>query len=316
MLSSTHGHLIVPVERWLPIYSINRFKFVHPTCTIINNEQWRKDSIYSYCIDISQINEVGATNYMHCTKSMYCTSWVWPRVYKLRMWWILFLAPLKVTAMQSHLHPVPFVPRSLAMMTDQGDIQRSASIMYAIDQFVLEYTFLDWQHSSNGFCEQNGRSAYQEPVSTSIIGLGLVFLQEPYDFSRAPTRLPSNPGWVQGYYQAHWTDWQTRNREQARILQNGHCTHSTNWWSWGAHVLRISFHSIFQTSNIYVLHIVSWRSDPGVDALTQSEGVSPLCATIENVLKLLTDQFHQGKKYSTLNSWQAHSRLPTNERSI
>lgn len=34
----------------------------------------------------------------------------------------------------------------------------------------------------------------------------------------------------------------------------------------------------------------------------QSKGVNSLCATIENVLEFLTDQFHQGKKYSTLNT--------------
>ena len=36
-----------------------------------------------------------------------------------------------------------------------------------------------------------------------------------------------------------------------------------------------------------------------------SEGVNPLCATIENVLEFLTDQFHQGEKYSTLNIYRS-----------
>ena len=56
------------------------------------------------------------------------------------------------------------------------------------------HTSSDRQHSSSGLCEQNGRSAFQGPVSTSTTGLGLVSLQEPYDFSRAPTRFNEQTG--------------------------------------------------------------------------------------------------------------------------
>ena len=56
---------------------------------------------------------------------------------------------------------------------------------------------LDRQHSSSGICEQNGQSAFQKPVSTSTTGLGLVSLQEPKDFSRAPMRF-NEPNGRQG----------------------------------------------------------------------------------------------------------------------
>ena len=56
------------------------------------------------------------------------------------------------------------------------------------------HTSSDRQHSISGLYEQNGRSAFQEPVSTSITGLGSVPPQEPYDFSRAPSRLTEPTG--------------------------------------------------------------------------------------------------------------------------
>ena len=56
------------------------------------------------------------------------------------------------------------------------------------------HTSSDRQHSSSGLCEQDGRSAFQEPVPNSITGLGLVSLQEPYDFSRAPSGLTESTG--------------------------------------------------------------------------------------------------------------------------
>lgn len=61
-------------------------------------------------------------------------------------------------------------------------------------QDVRAHTSSDTQHSSSSLCEQNGRSAFQEPVSTSITGLGSVPPQEPYDFSRAPSRLTEPTG--------------------------------------------------------------------------------------------------------------------------
>ena len=51
------------------------------------------------------------------------------------------------------------------------------------------HTSSDRQHSSSGLCEQNGRSAFQGPMSTSTTHLGLVSVQEPYNFSRAPTKV-------------------------------------------------------------------------------------------------------------------------------
>ena len=63
--------------------------------------------------------------------------------------------------------------------------------MLCFDPTGCIHTSSDSQHSSSGLCKckQNGQSAFQEPVSTSITGLGLVPLQEPYDFSRAPSGL-------------------------------------------------------------------------------------------------------------------------------
>ena len=56
------------------------------------------------------------------------------------------------------------------------------------------HTSSDRQHSSSGLCEQNGRSAFQGPMSTSTADLGLVSVQEPYNFSRAPTRVTEPTG--------------------------------------------------------------------------------------------------------------------------
>lgn len=56
------------------------------------------------------------------------------------------------------------------------------------------HTSSDRQHSSSGLREQDGWSAFQGPVSISITGLGLVSLQEPYDFSRASTRFTEPTG--------------------------------------------------------------------------------------------------------------------------
>ena len=53
------------------------------------------------------------------------------------------------------------------------------------------HTSLDRQHSSAvaNVNSMGGLHSFQEPVSTSITGLGLVSLQEPYNFSRAPFGL-------------------------------------------------------------------------------------------------------------------------------
>ena len=49
-------------------------------------------------------------------------------------------------------------------------------------QDVRAHTSSDTQHSSSSLCEQNGRSAFQEPVPTTFTSLELVPLLEPYDF--------------------------------------------------------------------------------------------------------------------------------------
>ena len=285
------------------------------------------------------------------------------------------------------------------------------------------HTSSDRQHSSSGLCEQNGRSAFQEPVSTSITGLGLVSLQEPYDFSRAPSRLTEPTGrqgienrfrlfrMGTGHPDLPQTDGdegpmyggslcipsvsQTSNilqlengsrsessgcsntvveqhqrlclpsilsnrqvssqnqiREgtlgiidhtlmeitnlvsstprnvsgtsnctpERQLLTNGSTRESSSNDSTRSSTvsrldcIRNSLQSRGLSDKAISLMCASWRSNTESSYSSSwriwerwclSEGVNPLCATIENVLEFLTDQFHQGKKYSTLNIYRS-----------
>ena len=76
----------------------------------------------------------------------------------------------------------------------QLQLQGTSCSMVGVSMLCFEptgctHTSSDRQHSSSGLCEQNGRSAFQGPILTSTTDLGLVSIQEPYIFSRAPTRV-------------------------------------------------------------------------------------------------------------------------------
>ena len=285
------------------------------------------------------------------------------------------------------------------------------------------HTSSDRQHSSSGLCEQNGWSAFQGPMSTSTTDLGLVSVQEPYNFSRAPTRvteptgrqgienrlgfirmgtthvnlsqadgdegsmfsgslcIPSfsqtpnifqleigsrskSSGCTNTVVEQHQRlclpsilpNRQMSDQNQIRESPLGTVDHAlmeiTNMVSsTSRHVsgtsnptperqqlingstwesssndptrssavsrpdcIRNSLQSRGLSDKAISLLCASWRSNTESsyssswriwEKWCSSEGVNPLCATIENVLEFLTDQFHQGKKYSTLNTYRS-----------
>ena len=142
-------------------------------------------------------------------------------------------------------------------------LQRTSCSMVGPSVLCLEptectYTSSDRQHNSSGLCEQNGWSTFQGPLSSSTTGLGLVSIQEPYDFSRASTRffeLPGRQGIENGL---RLTGMVTSCTDLPNVDGDEGPMHSGS----------LCIPSFSQTPTYF-----SWRSDPGakvVDVLTQS----------------------------------------------